>query len=116
MPTEKVEARKTKGVTANGTGPDEEREQGGATLEGAGRKDWQPETLTLRPHLRLSLRGNVERQAQSEPDWLNKPEPVSETDRYAGEQPSRQEVRAGELGSQYAGLSVTGKTSNGFDY
>ena len=31
----------------------------------------------------------VERQAQLEPDWLNKPELISEMDRYAGEQPSR---------------------------
>ena len=33
MPTEKVEARRTRRVTTNGTGPDEEREQGGAMVE-----------------------------------------------------------------------------------
>ena len=77
MPTEKVEARRTKGVAANGTESDEEREQRGATPEGAGRKNRQLETSTLRPHLRLSLRGSVERQAQPEPDRLNKPDTVN---------------------------------------
>jgi hypothetical protein len=81
MPKEEVEVRRTRGVVASGTGPDEEREQGGATPEGAGWKDRLPQTLTLRSNLKLSLRGSVERQAQLEPDRLNKLEPVSETDR-----------------------------------
>ena len=85
----KVEARRTKGVAANGTGPDKEREQGEATPGEVGWKNRLPQRLTLRPYLRLSLRGSVERQAQPEPDRLNKPEPVSEMNRYAGEQPSR---------------------------
>ena len=89
MPTEKVEACRTKGVAANGTEPDEEREQGGATPERVGRKNRQLETSTLRPYLKLSLRGSVERQAQPELDRLNKAEPVNETDRYDGKQQSR---------------------------
>ena len=56
MPTERVEARRTKGVAANGTEPDEEREQGGTMLEGAGWKDRLLQTLTPRSNLKLSLR------------------------------------------------------------
>ena len=88
MPTKRVEARRTKGVAANGTGPDEEREQGGVTLGEVGWKNRLPQRSTLRPHLRLSLRGSVERQDQLEPDQLNKHEPISETDRYDSGQPS----------------------------
>ena len=83
MPTKRVEARKTKRVAANETGPDEEREQGGATPGEDGWKNRLPQRSTLQPHLRLSLRGSVERQAQPEPDRLDKPEPVRKTDRYA---------------------------------
>ena len=73
--------RRTRGVAANGTGPDEVREQGGATPRGVGWKDRLPRTLTLRSNLKLRLRGSVERQAQLEPDRLNKPKPINETDR-----------------------------------
>ena len=74
MPTKRVEVRRTKGVAANETGPDEEREQGGVTPGEVGWKNRLPQRSTLRPHLRLSLRGSVERQAQPEPDRLNKPD------------------------------------------
>ena len=52
---EREGAHRTKGVATNGTGPDEEREQGEATPEGAGRKDRQPETLTLQPETLSTL-------------------------------------------------------------
>ena len=89
MPTRRVETRRTEGVAANEIGPDEEREQGGVTVGEVGWKNRLPQTSTLCPHLRLSFRGSVERQAQPELDRLYKPETVRETDRYAGEQPSR---------------------------
>ena len=62
-------------VAANGIGPGKEHDRGGVTPEGAGWKDWLPWRLTLRSDLKLSLRGSVERQAQLDPDRLNKPEP-----------------------------------------
>ena len=67
--------RRNRRVAANGTGPDEECEQGGVTPEGAGWKDRLPWRLTLRSDLKLSLRGSVERQAKPDPNRLNKPEP-----------------------------------------
>ena len=44
------------------------------------------------PQALWSCKQPVERQAQPEPDRLDKLEPVSETDRYDGEQPSQQVV------------------------
>ena len=59
-------------VATNRTKPDEERERGGVTPEGAGWKDRLPWRLTLRSDLKLSLRGSVERQAQPDLNRLNK--------------------------------------------
>ena len=59
---------------------------------------------------RLADDNIVEWQAQPEPDRLYKPDTVCETDRYAGEQPSRY------AGSRYAGYSVTGSLVIDVDY
>ena len=46
MPDKEFELRRTGRVTGSGTRPDEDREEGGRTSEGAGGKDWLLQTLT----------------------------------------------------------------------